>query len=80
MADDQGNYQLSTYHLNDGSPEGEFVITIYWPDKRQLKADILEEEQDLPDLLRGQYSNARISKLRATVNPTEDNEISFALQ
>jgi hypothetical protein len=31
VADDEGEYQLTTYYTGDGAVSGEHKITVYWP-------------------------------------------------
>src|SRR5687767_4512279 len=30
---DDGTFRLATYNLDDGAPEGEYAVTVYWPGK-----------------------------------------------
>lgn len=86
-ADTDGRYELYTYRPGDGAPAGEYVVTIYWPTpltKKQAamleKAETIEAKETFvsPDLLKGAYSTARKTTLKATVSE-KDNEINFNL-
>jgi hypothetical protein len=84
-ADEDGRYVLHTYRADDGAPEGDYVVTIYWPAPRPKGAASsvtpdADEGGQLPtvDRLKNRYSNASTSKLRARVEP-RDNEIDFHL-
>lgn len=74
IADENGIYQLTSYAPKDGSPAGEFIVTISWP-KPGLAMD---ESGSLPDNLKGVYSN-RSSKLRVPVAP-QNIAIDFDLK
>jgi hypothetical protein len=66
-ADSQGKFSLTTYVSGDGAPEGEYIVTVYWPE-RPLNPN--GEGHDLPvDKLRGKFANPAASKLRARIGP-----------
>ncbi len=61
----EGSFSLTTYAKDDGAPEGEYVVTVYWP-ARLL--DPSGEGGDLPaDKLENRFINSGKSKLRAQV-------------
>lgn len=63
VVDRDGRFSLTTYAANDGAPEGEYVVTVYWPDRPLNPAG---EGDDLPaDKLGRRFANASQSKLRA---------------
>lgn len=64
-----GEFQLSTYKQHDGAPSGEYVVTAFWPDRRAgaTKQRAAAGEELAPDRLKGEYSNPKTSKLKATV-------------
>lgn len=74
-----GSFRLTTYRTADGAPEGEYVVTVLWPD------DSIEyDECECPDpaqhdRLAGVYAHARTSPLRATVR-AERNELTLSAQ
>lgn len=70
---EDGTFALTTYVTADGTPQGDYVVTVYWADpaKRPHNED---EETDLPpDLLKGRFATREHSLLRAKVGdkPTE---------
>jgi hypothetical protein len=68
VVENDGSYAFTTYLKGDGAPEGEFVLTAYWPDARKAPKDPDGESEQLPpDLLRGRFSNPSRSPLRVRV-------------
>jgi len=58
LTDENGEFQLTSFHANDGAPEGEYVVTIEWRERSGLaKADF-----DGPDQLGGAYANVQKNK------------------
>jgi hypothetical protein len=68
--DDKGNFTLTTYEEGDGAPEGEYVVTVEWRPKKKTPYD-----PEPPDKLQGRYANRKTSRLRATVEKRQQNEI-----
>lgn len=65
VVDQEGRFALTTYIANDGAPEGDYVVTVYWP-SRQL--DPSGEGGDLPvDKLGRRYATSAQSNLRARI-------------
>jgi hypothetical protein len=78
--DDSGKFQLTTYNTNDGAPEGEYAVTIYWPGKRVGKPDPNDENSDLPpDRLRLRYNDPATSKITVHVKGPETKLEPFEL-
>ena len=69
-----GTYRLMTYSQGDGAPEGEYVVTLYWPHDPQLVNECACSELTTHDRLFGRYADPATSQLRATIRP-ERNEI-----
>ena len=66
--DEQGVYQLSTLVSEDGAPEGNYVMVVYWPDPKVVARDPYGEGDKLPpDLLRRRFATPDASNLRATI-------------
>ena len=71
---EDGQYEFTTYRSADGAPQGEFVLTAYWPDARRATQDPDGESEQLPpDLLGGRFSNPSRSPLRIRVTPGENH-------
>lgn len=70
-----GSFRLTTYQSGDGAPQGEYAVTIFWPDP-SLPADDCEGGDLVKnhDLLCGLYASAAKTPLRATIG-SESNEI-----
>jgi hypothetical protein len=64
-ADKNGDYQVSTYRSGDGAPAGDYLIAITWG--------------ETVDRLKGAYADPTKTRLKATVQPQE-NELNFDLQ
>ena len=63
VVEQTGRFSLTTYAANDGAPEGEYAVTVYWP-ARPLNPD--GEGGSLPDDKLGRrFANAARSNLRA---------------
>lgn len=77
-ADADGKYSLTTYLTNDGAAAGEYVVTIHWPAENVKTATDDPDPPLPPDRLKDAYTNAKTTKLRATVRE-EPNTIDFKL-
>lgn len=75
-ADKDGYYQLTTYELNDGAPQGEYGVVLYVPLKEPDPYEL--EVSNPPDRLKHAYLLPMKSKLRFTVRP-EPNTIDIKL-
>jgi len=62
FADADGSFTLSTYNANDGSPVGEYAVTVVW---RQPWLD--RDGKPGPNLLPARYAKAETSDLRVKV-------------
>lgn len=71
-----GTFALMTYAADDGAPEGEYVVTVTWPNDSMPLDECECPEPSRHDRLGGLYSDARTSELRATVRPGQ-NEIAL---
>ncbi len=45
MSGDDGRFQLSTYETKDGAPEGEYMITFRWTEKRKTPLDPIPKDK-----------------------------------
>jgi hypothetical protein len=59
VTDKNGEFQITSYHSNDGAPEGEYVVTIEWRER----SGIMKQEFEGVDLLGGAY--AKVEKTRS---------------
>ncbi|WP_339735063.1 hypothetical protein [uncultured Gimesia sp.] len=57
---DDGRYTLTTYEYGDGAPPGDYVFTIYWPQKPELGGLS-------PDRLGNVYATPKTSKKTVTI-------------
>src|ERR1700704_237909 len=67
---ENGEFQLRSYHENDGAPAGEYVVTFAWP-----KSVSNGDPDDAPtqiDRLRGSYSDPKKSQFKITVREGEN--------
>lgn len=64
-----GAFRLTTYSPEDGAPEGEYVVTVLWPNETfpPDECDIVNPANH--DRLGGLYLDPAKSELRATVRP-----------
>jgi len=74
--DENGKFVLTTYNTNDGAPEGEYVVTVYWPGK---SARPLQDDELPPDQLGGRYSDPAKSKIKIHIKAPETTLESFQL-
>ena len=75
-ADENGFYELTTYELEDGAPEGDYGVILYVPPTPPDPYEL--EVPNPPDRLKHAYLNPTKSKLRFTVRP-EPNTIDINL-
>lgn len=75
-ADAEGRFQMTTYELNDGMPEGEYTVVLWWPEEERDPTDL--ETGNEPDRLKRMYNDPTKSKIRFTVKP-EPNTFDIKL-
>ncbi|HXT59444.1 MAG TPA: carboxypeptidase-like regulatory domain-containing protein [Pirellulales bacterium] len=63
----EGDFQLSTYELNDGVPRGRYGVTIKWPGPNPRSNGEGDEEIQGPDRLGGRYGSPQASKWKIEV-------------
>ncbi len=71
-----GTFALMTYAVDDGAPEGEYVVTVTWPNESMPMDECECPDPSRHDRLGGLYADARTSELRATVGPGR-NEVTL---
>lgn len=71
-----GSFELTTYKLNDGAPEGDYTVTVTWPSDTMPddECECLDPLQH--DRFHGKYADPRASLLAATVLP-QPNEVNL---
>jgi hypothetical protein len=77
-----GAFQLTTWAAGDGAPEGEYLVSVVWPQAKP--ADVPgkpsgESKGEAPDRLRGRYRDANKSGLKFTVQPGRNEPILIEL-
>lgn len=68
VTDEDGNYRMTTYIMDDGAPVGEYQIELTWPTYRKKLGNG-------PDRLGGKFAKAATSGLKAHVEATNVNAI-----
>ncbi|WP_040593080.1 hypothetical protein [Schlesneria paludicola] len=68
---EDGLFELTSYRTGDGAPEGDYWVTVEWPDPT-MNATKGGMPEDPPDRLLGRFSDPRRSKLKAHISP-QDN-------
>jgi hypothetical protein len=74
--DNQGVFKLTSYQPNDGAPEGEYKVSVVWPEPPPPGA----HEASSMDRLAGRYSNPQKSNLSAKVEKGGGEIPPFDLQ
>jgi hypothetical protein len=72
-----GSFRISTYKDADGAPEGEYIVTITWPESRK---DPTTGDDISEDRLQGRYADASTSQLRVTIKPGENELTPFRIE
>jgi hypothetical protein len=76
-ANDAGEYKLQSFVPEDGAPEGEYKVTVVWPEPPPANAMGIFEQKDR---LAGRYSNPEKSGLTARVESGGGEIPPFDLQ
>jgi hypothetical protein len=78
---DDGSFRLATYNTDDGAPEGEYAVTIYWPGKRGGNANQDADPLDLPpDQLGLRYTDPATSTIKIEVKAPRTHLPSIQLR
>lgn len=76
MTKRDGSFELTTYAMHDGAPDGDYMVTVTWPDDA-LPVDECECVEPLQhDRLGGRYADPRKTSLAVTILP-QDNYINL---
>ncbi|WP_437229230.1 carboxypeptidase regulatory-like domain-containing protein [Planctomicrobium sp. SH661] len=68
---EDGSFQLTTYRSDDGAPEGEYKVTLEWPDPNMNSAKGGMPE-DPPDRLKKRFSNPEKSTIKRSITSGEN--------
>lgn len=71
VTDENGQFRLTSYAAEDGAPNGEWAVTLSWPDDSlpaKMKEELLSNGDSLPDRLKGRYATPDKSKWRITIS------------
>jgi hypothetical protein len=71
-----GSFRVTTHKDGDGAPEGDYIVTIVWPEDKRPDA---EKEDDRPDRLGGRFADPATSPLRASVKKGKNDLARFDL-
>ncbi|CAN5441911.1 hypothetical protein BH10PLA2_BH10PLA2_12520 [soil metagenome] len=74
-----GTFEVNTYFEGDGAPEGDYLVTIYWPAPKKTPKGKFDDESVPPDRLKDIYSNPKTSKLRAHISKGDNTLEPFQL-
>jgi hypothetical protein len=58
VTNQKGEFHITSFHTNDGAPEGEYVVTIEWRERSGL----MKKDFDGPDQLGGTYAKTEKTK------------------
>jgi hypothetical protein len=62
ISDEEGHFEVSTYELGDGAPEGAYTLTFQW-----RAYDAFSGSYDRPDAFKGRFSRPGTVEVRFTV-------------
>ncbi|HEX4612224.1 MAG TPA: hypothetical protein VH092_28780 [Urbifossiella sp.] len=71
-----GTFTLTTHAAGDGAPEGEYVVTVFWPNEALPIDECNCPDRAKHDRLGGLYFDPGTSQLRAAIHPGT-NEITL---
>lgn len=66
-----GTFELTSYRTGDGAPEGDYRVTLEWPDSK-LNASKGGMPEDPPDRLKNRFANPERSTIQVHVAPGEN--------
>jgi hypothetical protein len=70
VAGKDGAFVIGSRLVSDGAPEGEYAVTIIWPEEQGPKTPIGDTP---PDRLKNHYNNLKHAKWRVHVAAASDN-------
>lgn len=68
---EEGAFELTSYSTGDGAPEGDYWITVEWPDPA-MNSSKGGMPEDPPDRLLRRYADPGRSKLKAHISAQEN--------
>lgn len=77
MTERDGSFELTTYAMHDGAPEGDYTVTVTWPDDSMPVDECECVDPLLHDRLGGKYADPRKTSLLVTVLP-QNNHINLS--
>lgn len=77
VAGPDGTFRLTTVTKDDGAMEGEYAVTITWPDPNRTNGD---GTGDTADRLRGAYRDPAKPFCRTTIRPGENELPPFEIK
>ena len=75
--DEEGHFELTSYDLGDGAPEGHYAVTVVW---RTGVNDDPEVNDTMPDRLRGRYADPSHTPLQIEITPGDNALPPFELK
>ncbi len=63
--DEEGNFRVATYGVEDGAPVGEYRVTVSW--KGENSTTTGGDTDDRPEKVPARYRNPQTTRLKATV-------------
>jgi hypothetical protein len=79
-AGDDGTVSLTTFQEGDGAPEGDYVVTVVWEKKKDVKDGLTFEGGGAADMLEGRYGDPKVPKLKATVKTGQTNDFTLLVE
>jgi hypothetical protein len=70
QADDEGRFQISSYGLRDGAPEGQYKVTVVWrgPDPgTDMQTIHIDEFSYAPNRLKDEFAQAETTPLTVAI-------------
>ena len=76
-----GSFELTTYKIDDGAPEGDYTVTAIWLDESTMPIDECECVNTLQhDRFGAKYADPQKTELMATVKPQNINEVNLCVE
>jgi hypothetical protein len=77
ITEKDGSFRVRSYEPDDGAPQGEYAVTLEWPD-HLIQADDPDPKPEV-DRLRGAYSDPQRTKIKVTVSAGPNELAPFVL-